>query len=169
MSRQVQGQAGGAGRRVAVIASRFNETIVGGLLDGAREVLAAAGVADEDVTVVWVPGALELPLTARQIMAGGGVDGIVALGCVIRGETAHFDHVSREAITGLMEESRTGEIPIGIGILTVDTREQARIRAGLDPDPGAGKEEGGDRHRGREAALACLEMIDLLEQLESGD
>ncbi len=167
MSLTLQGSARGAGRRVVILASRFNDEIVGGLVTGAREVLSAAGVAAGDVTVVWVPGALELPLAAARVAAGGKCDGIVALGCVIRGETAHFEHVGRESIRGLMEVSRAMGVPVGLGILTVENAAQARIRAGLDPDPGTGK-EGGERHRGREAALACLEMIDLLAGLEAG-
>ncbi len=167
MSSIVEGRTGGGGRCLSIVASRFNREIVTGLLDGAREVLQTEGVADDDVTVVWVPGALELPLAAARVAARGEFDGIIALGCVIRGETAHFEHVSREAIAGLMDVSRREGVPVAIGILTVDTPAQARIRAGLDPDPGTDKESQ-DRHRGREAARACLEMIDLLDRLEKG-
>jgi 6,7-dimethyl-8-ribityllumazine synthase len=105
-------------------------------------------------------GYLELAPVVRKLAGYGNLDGIVALGCVIRGETAHFEHVGRETASGLARVARESGFPIGAGILTVETTEQARVRSGLDPDPGGAKEAGG-RHRGREAALACLEMVDL--------
>lgn len=148
------------GTRITVLASRFNEEIVAGLLEGALGWLAGAGLKDEQVRTVWVPGALELPVAAARLAKSGQVDGLVALGCVIRGETAHFEHVGRETVGGLSRVALETGIPVGIGVLTVDSVEQARVRAGLDPDP-SGSKERGDRHRGREAAAACLEMVAL--------
>ena len=160
----ISGGTDGSGRRIGVVASRFNREIVEGLLQGSLEVLADAGVADPDVTVVWVPGSLELPLAAKELITGGKVEGVIALGCVIRGETSHFEQVSRESVGGLSRVAHDTGIPVAVGVLTVENREQARIRAGLEPDPGNAK-EAGDRHRGREAALACLEMINVLGSL----
>lgn len=155
---------GGSGRRVGIVASRFNSEIVEGLLSGALDVLEDAGVADSDITVVWVPGSLELPLAAKELITSGKVEGVVALGCVVRGETSHFEHVCRGSIGGLGRVSEETGVPVAVGVLTVENREQARVRAGLDPDPG-GTKEGGDRHRGREAARACLEMMNVLGRL----
>jgi 6,7-dimethyl-8-ribityllumazine synthase len=128
-------------------------------------VLEEAGVAERDVIVVWVPGAMELPMGARRLAEAKRVDGLIALGCVIRGETAHFEHVSNEAIGGLSRVGAELQVPIGVGVLTVENLEQARVRAGLIPDPDGGK-EGGERHRGAEAARACIEMMDLISRLE---
>ncbi len=161
----LEGERSGAGLKIGIVAGRFNSEVVEGLLDGAMEVLKEADVTDSDVVVAWVPGALELPLAASRLVEREGVDGIVALGCVIRGETAHFEHVSREAISGLNRIGLDLGLPVAIGILTVENMDQARIRSGLDPDPSGGK-EGRRRHRGREAAEACLEMINLLHRIE---
>lgn len=161
---EINTESSESGLAIGVVASRFNSLIVEGLLQGTLEVLSNAGVADSDVTVVWVPGALELPLAASKLADSGHVDGVIALGCVIRGETSHFEHVSREAIGGLSRVTLKTGIPVATGILTVENEEQARIRAGLDADKGGVKERG-DRHRGREAARACLDMISVLRQL----
>ena len=152
-------------RRVVIAASRFNREVVEGLVAGAMEVFAEAGMAEEDITLVWTPGALELPLVLRRAVQARDPELAVALGCVIRGETAHFEHVGRAAVDGLMRVSLEEDLPVGIGVLTVDTIEQARVRSGLDPDPGSDKEQG-DRHRGREAARAALETAGLLDDLE---
>jgi 6,7-dimethyl-8-ribityllumazine synthase len=123
------------------------------LVDGAREALRAAGVADDAIDLVLVPGAWELPLVAR-VAATKGYDAIVALGCIIRGETAHFDHVGRAAIDGLARVQDESGVPIGLGILTPETLEQAMARAGGDVG-----------HAGVQAAEAALEMASLLEAL----
>lgn len=163
--RIVEGDTSGTGLRIGIVASRFNKAVVEGLLQGTLEELEEAGVAESDVIVVWVPGALELPLTVNRLARQREVDGLVALGCVIRGETAHFEHVGREAVAGLSRVSLESGIPVATGVLTVEDMEQARIRSGLDPDPTGGK-EWRERHRGREAARACLEMINLLRRIE---
>ena len=143
--------------RIMVLVSRFNEAVVEGLLAGAREVLGQAGLDPQTV-----------PVVAAELIRQGGVDGIVALGCVIRGETSHHEHVGREAIGGLVRLAMETGVAIGIGVLTVESPEQALVRAGLRPDRGGGKEPG-DRHRGREAARACLETVGLLQELRRGN
>ena len=160
----IEGEIAGAGLRIGIVASRFNREIVEGLLSGALGVLEDADVAESDVIVVWVPGSLELPIAAKKLAESNRIDGLIALGCVIRGETAHFEHVSREATAGLSGLGIQLGVPVAIGVLTVENAEQARIRSGLAPDETGGK-EGENRHRGREAARACLEMIDLLRRM----
>ncbi len=158
--RVIEGLPEGKGLHIAIVASRFNRVIVEGLLAGALEVLEASGVVSSDVIVVWVPGALELPLAAKRLVEEGDIDGVIALGCVIRGETAHYEHVGREAVGGLARLALQLGIPVATGVLTVENVEQAMIRSGLAPDSGAGKEA--NRHRGKEAARACLEMVNVL-------
>lgn len=155
---EFHGLPSGAGRRVAVLASRFNEPIVKKLVDGALEALVKYGVLYEDIDVVWVPGAWELPITARWLLASERYDGIVAVGAVIRGETAHFDYIAGEASRGLANVSIDSETPIGFGVLTCDTDEQAEARAGGDHG-----------NKGFDAAVAVLEMVDLLTRLDPDD
>lgn len=144
--------AGGA--KFAVIVSRFNEAITDGLLAGAREAFARAGAPDTDVSVFSVPGAFELPQAARAAAEGGQYDAIVCLGCVIRGETPHFDYISSATAQGLMEASGETGVPMAFGVLTTDTLEQAEARAGDGPG-----------NKGFEAAAAALEMAALFRTL----
>jgi 6,7-dimethyl-8-ribityllumazine synthase len=148
----------GVGRRMVVIASRFNESVVKKLVDGALDALVKHGVAYEDIDVVWVPGAWELPVAARWLVSTERYDGVVAVGAVIRGETAHFDFIAGEASRGLTAVSAEFEIPIGFGVLTCDTDEQAEARAG-----------GAHGNKGWDAALAALEMVDLFNRLAPDD
>src|SRR5918912_3365289 len=120
----------GHGRRFAVVASRFNEAITGRLVDGALDALVRHGARLDDVDVVWVPGAWELPAAARRLLASERYNALVALGAVIRGETPHFDYVAGEASRGLADASREFDTPIGFGLLTCDTMAQAEARAG---------------------------------------
>jgi len=152
------GLPSGVGRRVAVVASRFNEPIVKKLVDGALQALLNYGVVFEDIDVVWVPGAWELPVAARWLLASERYDGIVAVGAVIRGETAHFDYIAGEASRGLAAASAESETPIGFGVLTCDTEEQAEARAG-----------GEHGNKGWDAAVATLEMADLVDRLNPDD
>ena len=152
------GSPSGVGRRVAVVASRFNEPIVKKLVDGALQALLKYGVVFEDIDVVWVPGAWELPVAARWLLASERYDGIVAVGAVIRGETAHFDYIAGEASKGLAAASAESETPIGFGVLTCDTEEQAEARAG-----------GEHGNKGWDAAVATLEMADLVYRLNPDD
>jgi 6,7-dimethyl-8-ribityllumazine synthase len=146
----------GAGRRIAVIASRFNETVVRRLVDGAVETLVARGTALEDIDIVWVPGAWELPVAARYLLEGGRYDALVALGAVIRGETSHFDYIAGESARGLQQLTLDFGVPIAFGVLTTDNDAQAEDRAG-----------GAHGNKGADAALAALEMVDLFDGLDA--
>ena len=148
----------GVGRRIVVLASRFNEPIVKKLVDGALEALVKFGVVFADIDVVWVPGAWELPLAARWLLASERYDGLVAVGAVIRGDTAHFDYIAGEASRGLAAASADTDTPIGFGVLTCDTDEQAEERAG-----------GAHGNKGFDAAVATLEMVDLVNRLDPDD
>jgi 6,7-dimethyl-8-ribityllumazine synthase len=152
------GNPAGAGRRVALVASRFNETVTQSLVDGALDALVRHGVSVDDIDVIWVPGAWELPIAVRKSMETARYDVIVAVGAVIRGDTPHFDFVAGEASRGLADASRDSEIPLGFGLLTCDTLEQALERAG-----------GARGNKGWDAAVAALEMADLLDQLDVTD
>lgn len=143
-----RGEPDGAGRRFCLVVSRFNRLVTERLADGARRALERHGVDPGDVDEVSVPGAWELPWAARRV-AGSGYDGLVALGCVIRGETPHFDYVCRGATDGLAALAADG-VPVGFGLLTCDTHGQAVARAG-----------GEAGNKGEEAAMAVLEMVAL--------
>ena len=148
----------GAGRRIVVVASRFNEDVVKKLVDGALEALVKHGVSFDDIDVVWVPGAWELPLAARLLLNSERYDGLIALGAVIRGETAHFDFIAAETSRGLADVSMQSETPVGFGVLTCDTDEQAEARAG-----------GNHGNKGWDAAIAVLEMVDLANRIDPHD
>jgi 6,7-dimethyl-8-ribityllumazine synthase len=155
---EFNGVPNGDGRRYAVIVSRFNNAITSKLADGAQEALIRHGVASEDIDLVWVPGAWELPFGARRLAATERYNAIIALGAVIRGDTPHFDYVCTEASRGLLDASTEYDIPIGFGLLTCDTMEQAEARAG-----------GEHGNKGWDAAIAALEMSDLFERLDGAD
>lgn len=142
------------GLRLCLVVSRFNEPVTRRLEDGARRCLEAAGVQPADIDVLHVPGAWELPQGVRMALENGDYDGVVALGCVIRGETPHFEYVSLGATVGLGALARESAVPVGFGLLTTDDPDQAMARAGGDK---------GDK--GEEAALAVLEMCDLVSKL----
>jgi 6,7-dimethyl-8-ribityllumazine synthase len=145
----------GAGRRMAVVASRFNETVTQPLQEAAVSTLMEEGVAFDDIDVVIVPGAWEIAGAARTLLATGRYDGMVVVGAVIRGETPHFDFVAGETSRAIMALGLEFEVPIGFGLLTTDTMEQALARAG-----------GAHGNKGRDAALAALEMADLYSRLD---
>jgi len=152
--RVFRGRLDGRGRRVAVVAGRFNEYITKHLVEGCLDTLERHGVSRDRIDLVWVPGALEIATAARRLAKRGDVDAIVALGCVIRGETPHFDHVCRETARGVAEIGRRTGVPTIFGVLTVDSLEQAIERAGSKMG-----------NRGREAAEAALEMANLVRLL----
>lgn len=143
--------------RIALLASRFNELVVARLVEGARDALLRHGVAEAQLTLVRVPGAFELPPTADKLAGSGAFVGIVALGCVIRGDTAHFDYVAGGAANGLMQVALDHGLPVGFGVLTVDTLEQALDRAG-----------GKAGNKGVDAAVAAIETASLLKSIRSG-
>ena len=141
--------------RFAIVVSRFNEEVTGGLLAGARALLVENGVATDDVAVVEVPGAFEIPLAARTLAVTGRYDAIVCLGCLIKGDTMHFEYIASAVSQGIMDAGLTTGVPITFGVLTTLTDEQASIRAAAGPE-----------NKGREAALAALEMIEVLRRIQ---
>jgi 6,7-dimethyl-8-ribityllumazine synthase len=143
--------ARGEGRRVGIVVSRFNAPLGDTLVESALKALAAAGVAEGDITIVSVPGALEAPLALQRLAQSGDFDALVALGAVIRGETYHFEIVANESAAGLSSVALEFGIPIGNGILTTDTEAQASARAVT---------------KGGEAALAALELANLLDAID---
>ncbi|HET9135412.1 MAG TPA: 6,7-dimethyl-8-ribityllumazine synthase [Candidatus Kapabacteria bacterium] len=140
-----------AGMRVAIVISRFNSTITDGLAHGARSALLESGVRSEDIKSIIVPGAFEIPLMLDLLASiPDGYDALIALGAVIQGETKHFDYISEAAMHGISEVSLKHKIPIGCGVLTTFTEEQAIARSQDD-----------EHNKGREAALAAIEMVHL--------
>jgi len=142
---------------VAVVASRYNSVVVQKLLDGAVERLVEHGIARDRITVVLVPGAWELPLACRRLAEAGGHQAVVALGCVVRGDTPHFEYVCSEASRGVIQASLDTGLPVSFGLLTTDTLEQAAERAG-----------GRAGNKGAEAADAAVEMAQLMRALPRG-
>jgi 6,7-dimethyl-8-ribityllumazine synthase len=152
--RTIQGGFEARARRFAVVASRFNDVVVQKLVDGALSCLRKHGVSEDDVDLIWVPGAFELPLVAKRLAEGGLHDAVVCLGAVVRGETAHFDYVAGEAARGIREAAMQTGVPVIFGVLTTDTFEQAMDRAG-----------GKHGNKGWDAAMAAMETADLLDRL----
>jgi len=154
VARIVEGNLVDQGGRYCIVAPRFNDFINRHLIDGALETLGRHGADREAVTLVRCPGAFELPLVCERVAASGKFDAVIAIGCVIRGGTAHFDYVAGEAAKGIAgASSRTG-VPVIFGVLTTDTMEQAVDRAGVKLG-----------NKGGEAALAAIEMVNLLKAL----
>jgi len=151
---RIEATLDGRGLRFAIVAARFNSRIVDRLIDGAVDCLVRHGVAPADVRVVRVPGAWELPLALEELAAGGGLDGMVALAAVIRGETPHFDYICGACVNGIARVSKRHLVPVGFGVLTCDTSAQAEERAG-----------GKAGNKGWEAASAALEMAGVLAGL----
>jgi 6,7-dimethyl-8-ribityllumazine synthase len=141
--------------RFAIVAARFNEFIVDSLVKGALRCLRQHGAADADVEIIRVPGAFEMPVAIDKVAASRRFDGIIALGAVIRGATPHFDYVAGECVKGITAAGQKHGIPIGNGVLTVDTIEQAIERAGTK----AG-------NKGEEATVAVIEMVNLLRRID---
>lgn len=154
MTHTYEGSYDGRDLKVALVAGRFNETIVQQLVEGALDCLRRHSVAASDISVVWVPGAFEIPAVAKRLAESGEVDAIVCLGAVIRGETAHFDHVAGHASNGIGLVALETGVPITNGVLTTDNSAQASDRAG-----------GKMGNKGFEAALAALEMANLFAAL----
>jgi 6,7-dimethyl-8-ribityllumazine synthase len=147
----------GAGLRIGVAASRFNDEVTLRLLDGVRRGLAGCGVDTIAVTEVWVPGAFELPLACLALVRSG-VDAVVAVGCVIRGEPAHFEHVAGQCASGLQRVALDTGVPVMFGVLTTDSLEQALDRAG-----------GKHGNKGWDAAMGAMQMASVLDQLPEKD
>jgi 6,7-dimethyl-8-ribityllumazine synthase len=153
--RVVEGAPHGQGRRVAVVAARYNEVVTGRLVEGALEGLAHHGVASDDIDVVWVPGAFEIPVVTRRLASSGRVDAVICLGAVIRGETAHFELVAAEAARGIAAVTLDTGVPCIFEVLATDDLAQAQARAG-----------GAHGNKGWEAATAALAMAEVLHRLD---
>lgn len=143
--------------RVAIIVSQFNEDVTSGLLRGAKLELSERGASLDKVPVYSAPGAFEIPLIAKKLAATGQYDGVICLGCVIKGDTAHFEYISQAASIGLMNATLETGIPITFGILTTYTDEQAEVRSRDD-----------SHNKGREAAAACVETLATLSLIAAG-
>ena len=154
MRRTIEGGLSAEGLRIAVAVSRFNRGITEKLLEGALDRLRRLGASEEDVDVLWVPGAFELPQAVRALMNTQRYDGILPLGCVIRGETPHFEYICQAVTQGLTQLALKGDVPLVYGILTVDTPEQAWERTGAKGNKGA------------EAAEALVELVRALQALD---
>lgn len=151
----VEGQLNASGMRLAVVVARFNQLVTERLQQGAVDAFLRCGGAVENLTLVRVPGAFELTLAAGRLAGGGMIDGIVALGCVVKGATPHFDYVCSSATSGLTSVMREHSLPVGFGLLTCDTMEQALDRCG-----------GKSGNKGEEAMLTAIEMINLSKLLD---
>ena len=152
---EIHGDLNGAGRRFAILVTRFNSLVTEQLVKGARDCLLRHGVDDEAIDLYRVPGAWELPAAAARIVRSEKYDALVALGCIIRGGTPHFEYVAGEASRGLGAVAREASIPVSFGVLTTDTVDQALERAGTK----AG-------NKGWDAALSALEMAELFRRME---
>lgn len=153
MTREIAGGMDGGGLRVGIVVARFNEFVTRPLLDGALDELRRHGVDDGRIDVAWTPGSFEIPLVAKR-MAAAGYDAVLCLGAVIRGATPHFDYVSSNVASGVFRAGYESGIPVIFGVLTTNTVEEAIDRAGAK----AG-------NKGRDAAAAAIEMVNLLRQL----
>ena len=151
---ELQGSREGSGRRFAIVASSFNKEFAEGLLRGARAALSEWGVSDADVTVVRVPGAYEIPLAASHLATTGRFHGVICLGCLIKGDTMHFEYIAEAVSHGIMTVGADTGVPVTFGVLTTLTEEQAAIRSADGPD-----------NKGREAALAAVEMATIVEAI----
>ncbi|GBR46930.1 6,7-dimethyl-8-ribityllumazine synthase [Acetobacter pomorum] len=141
--------------RLAIIVSRFNEVVTGGLRDGAIAWLAEHNISVNDSDIFAAPGAFEMPLLAQTLAKTGKYEGVICLGCVVKGDTAHFEFISLGATMGILQASLATETPIAFGVLTTYTEEQAQVRSANDV-----------HNKGREAAAACVESLALLRQIK---
>lgn len=154
MAKKIEGVLNASGMKLGLVAGRFNDFITSRLVEGALDTLKRHGADEDDQTVVWVPGAFEIPLAAQRMASSGRYDAVIALGAVIRGATPHFDYVAAEVSKGVAQASLATGVPIIFGVLTTDTIEQAVERAGTKSG-----------NKGASAALAAVEMVDLLRNL----
>ena len=150
----IEGKVVNDGIKVGIVCSRFNEFIVGKLLDGALDGLRRHDVSDDQVTVAWVPGAFEIPLTAQKMAESGNYDAVIALGAVIRGATSHYELVCNEVAKGVAQTSLKSGVPVMFGVITTENLEQAIDRAGAKVG-----------NKGYECALGALELVSLYKQL----
>ncbi len=156
MGRVYEGRFDARGRRIAVVASRFNEFFTRELVAGAMDAFRRHGVAEESVDTVWVPGSFEIPLAAQRLARGGRYGAVVCLGCLIQGDTPHFQYIAAEVTKGVAQVALDSGVPVAFGIITAETLDQAIERAGTK----AG-------NKGFDAAMAALELIDLFATLDA--
>ncbi len=156
MPRSFEGDLSAAGLRIGIIASRFNDEIVSGMLDGALACLARHGANDHDISLFRVPGAFEIPTLVAKLADGGNFDALVTLGCLLKGDTPHFDFISAQVTNDLSRVATAARFPVAFGVITCNTREQAVERS----SPGTG-------NKGWEAALAAIEMANLWRALRT--
>lgn len=154
MAKIIEGKIIAKGMRFGIVASRFNDFICGRLIDGAVDALTRAGADEKELQIVRVPGAFELPITAKKMAKSGRFDAVICLGAVIRGATPHFEYISAEVSKGIASVGLETEVPVAFGVLTTDTIEQAIERAGTK----AG-------NKGWDAAMTAIEMVDLFKKL----
>jgi 6,7-dimethyl-8-ribityllumazine synthase len=154
MPKQLEGDLSGAGLKIGIAVSRFNDFITSRLLDGAVDALVRHGVKDDDVTVAKAPGAFELPLVVKKLAGSGKFDAVIALGAVIRGATSHYNLIASEVTKGVAQAMLDTGVPVSFGVLTVETIEQGIERAGSKSG-----------NKGSEAAMAAIEMANLLKKL----
>ena len=151
---EVRGSFDARGRRFALVAASFNEIVVDKLVEAAVACFRAHGIAEDDLLVVWTPGAFELPLLAKRLATSGLYDAVVCLGAVVRGETAHFDYVAREAARGIQQVSMETGVPVLFGVLTTENIAQALDRAG-----------GKHGNKGWDSAMAAMQVVSVLDGL----
>jgi 6,7-dimethyl-8-ribityllumazine synthase len=150
-----EGNYDGSGLRVGIVVGRFNSVVTERLLDGAMDCLERHGVETDNVDIFWVPGAWEIPATARRLADGGSWDAVICLGAVIRGETPHFEYVAAESAKGVATVAMNSDVPVIYGIVTADTLDQAIDRAGAKSG-----------NKGFDAAMAALEMVSVYEEID---
>jgi 6,7-dimethyl-8-ribityllumazine synthase len=149
----IEGKLSGASRKVAIVSSRFNDFICSKLIEGARDCLVRHGAADNDITLVRVPGAFEIAIAVKKVVDSGKFDAVICVGAIIRGETSHYDHLASEVTKGIASIALDAPIPVVYGVVTTENVEQAVDRAG-----------GKAGNRGWDAAMTALEVIDLHKQ-----
>lgn len=155
MSRVIEGNLMAKGKKFCIVSSRFNDFITKELVSGCQDTLTRHGAQDNDLTVVWVPGAFEIPTVAQKLAKSKSYDAVICLGTVIRGSTPHFEYIASEVAKGIAKVSLDTGLPVVFGIITSDTIEQAIERSGTK-----------DGNKGRDAALTAIEMVNLLEQIK---
>ncbi len=155
MPKTIEGNLIAKGKKFGIVVSRFNDFITKELISGCVDTLVRHGAEDKDLTVIWVPGAFEIPPVAQKIAKSKVYDAVVCLGTVIRGSTPHFDYIASEVAKGIAKVSLDTASPVIFGIITADTIEQAVERAGTK-----------DGNKGRDAALSAIEMVNLLTQIK---
>jgi 6,7-dimethyl-8-ribityllumazine synthase len=154
MPRELHGQLAVDGQRFAIVISRFNEFITSKLLAGALDALKRHGCREDDVTCAYVPGSFELPFVAKKLAESGSYDAVICLGCVIRGQTPHFEYIANEVAKGVAQTALSTGVPVAFGVITADTLEQAVERAGSKSG-----------NKGADAALSAIELVSLVGQL----